>query len=194
MRDTINLIIQVFEKATITVTCETSIQSKWRIRYDIGALSEWKISNTSFLLNSGIYEIEFSDEVGYNKPDNYICFLKPGQIKKIGVIYTKEKTSDLQISFFISKFYQKYLSWKLTRLNGPIIIDWNHNINYKENLPNGKYQIQITGFKSNPIPQNIKFYNLQGLEVSDYEFIISEEIYNFDLESTLIVSRTYNRL
>jgi hypothetical protein len=195
MRDSINLIIEAFEKATLIVTCDTpSIESKWCVKYSTGVISDWKNSGVSVLLNSGSYEIEFSEVIGYNKPDNYTCFLKSGQTKKINISYTKRLTSDLQISFTIPILYQKYLSWKLTQLLGDTIVDWSHDISYKENLPNGKYQLQITDYVSTPIllDEKDKLYDgLTGLEVSDYRFYIHGETYNFDLLTSTNISRDY---
>jgi len=194
MLDTIKLIVTIYEKATIIVYNQTlPAQGKWRIKYDSNVFSDWKSNNTMISLDSGLYEIEFNEIDGYIKPDNYQCFLKPGEIKHINVIYTQNKSSILNITFLLQPEFQKYLSWKLIRPTDIVVVDWNHETTFYESLPQGNYQLLIAEYTSSVIPQNTQVYDyITGDVVSNTSFYISSQTLDIQLTQDRIISIDYN--
>ena len=188
--DVITLIIEVFQKATLTVN-NTPIESQWRVIYSSNVTSEWKDNNSSIILDYGLYTIEFSDVNGYVKPDNYQIYLNPGESKKIQTIYTLNNELLLTINFTIPTQYQKYLSWRLLQLQDNVIVEWNNQTQYISYLQQGNYQLQISDYISD-ITQNAQIYDyLTGDIVSISPLHIVGENIDINLISATTITRNY---
>lgn len=207
MLQEILLKIEVIEKRTIKVNVDLSNSvdvsnsvdgsifstDMWRIIYESGVTSEWKNANQIITLDSDVYEIEFKEKEGYNKPKNYICDLTEGKDIVITPIYTKKDYSNLTINFYIDEQYSKNLTWRLIQLEDKIIIDWNNDITNKVFIHNGNYQLQIKEFKKEETSTYNNIYDhITGELLEIPEFYIKAENIDIILTSDTIKSVSYN--
>lgn len=187
MSKQIDILVEIREKGTITVRgYPDSLNTKtplpqWRILYNNGGYSDYKLINQSVDLNPGQYQIEFEEVDGYTKPSNFSFILEAGEKKNINAVYSKNNTTLLRIDFVLPTFYQKYLSWKLVRpgnTQDKIIINENNNLKYEGYLVNGKYQIQIRQYSFETEDRNI--YDYSGVLISNQKKYIKAQ--NIDIE------------
>lgn len=191
--DVIKLIVNVFEKAKISVN-NIPLDGKWKIIYGSNITSDWKRNDDIVELDNGIYKVSFSDVNGYIKPDDYLFYLNPGEIKQIQAVYTSNKNNQLKINFKIPKSCQKYLTWRLIQPQNKIVVDWNHELDYNKYLPEGNYQLQIKEYIPS-ISKNIQAYDyLTGDPVETDSTYISEENLDILLTASKIITRDYTSI
>ena len=185
--------IDVFLKPVLSLTVEPSgkdaiTDSQWKLIYPSGIEGNWKNNDEQIKVGDEIYQIKFSDVDYYMTPNNYILNLPKTTVDAtIKCIYTKIKVSNLEINFIIPNKYSQYLYWCLVKPDDSkeiIVVDWNTDIYYNDNLQNGTYQIKIKEIIfGTTIETNVYDFNT-GVIIPN-QTLIEEETIDFVLDSNI---------
>jgi hypothetical protein len=189
----ITIDVDVFLKPVLSLTVEPSgkdgvTNSQWKLIYPSGIESNWKNNDEQIKIGNEIYQLKFSDVDYYVTPNNYILNLPKTTINTtIKCIYTKIQISNLEINFTIPNKYSQYLFWCLVKPDDSeeiIVIDWNGDLYYNNDLQNGTYQIKIKEIVFGTTIETTVYDFDTGIIIPN-ETLIKEETIDFVLNGSI---------